>query len=128
MRCILDTHTLLWFLIGSPQLSAKARATIEDTGNVKYVSIASFWEISIKDTLGKLPLHKPYAELFPSCLDKNGFKLLPITFPHLHAHRTLPLIHGDPFDRMIIAQALAEDIPIIGRDPEFSAYGVMLLW
>ena len=78
--------------------------------------------------MGKLTLPAPFEELFPARLDVEGILILPILLPHLHQHRRLPHYHPDPFDRLIIAQALAEDLTVISRDPEFPAYGVKLLW
>ncbi len=128
MKAVLDTHALLWFFAGSSQLSRKALAFIQDRRNTVFVSPASLWEISIKDTLGKLTLPDPFDQLFPDRLDASQFLILPILVPHLHQHRQLPLHHHDPFDRLLIAQALAEDLTLISRDPEFSAYGVRTLW
>lgn len=101
---------------------------MQGAANVLYVSPATLWEISIKDSLGKLTLPAPFADLFPSRLDAENIHLLPILVPHIHRHRTLPAHHHDPFDRLIIAQAMEEDLLLISRDPEFAAYGVRLLW
>ncbi len=128
MKALLDAHTLLWYLAGSSQLSALALATIQDSANALFVSPATLWEIGIKDSLGKLKLPEPFEKMFPARLDADGIVLLPILIPHLHQHRLLPRHHNDPFDRLIIAQALTENIAIISRDPEFARYGVSLLW
>ena len=128
MKALLDAHTLLWYLAGSGQLSAAALAAIQDMANSLFVSPATLWEIGIKDSLGKLTLPEPFEQLFPARLDEIGIVMLPILVPHLHKHRRLPLHHHDPFDRLIISQALVEDFTIISKDSEFGAYGVKLLW
>ncbi len=128
MKALLDAHTLLWFLAGSKKLSEVALKFIQDRQNTLFVSPAVLWEISIKDSLGRLTLPEPFAQLFPARLDASGILLLPILVPHLHTHRGLPFHHHDPFDRLIIAQALAEDLTLISCDSQFPAYGVKLLW
>ena len=128
MNALLDAHALLWYLAGSSELSATALAAIQDSANNLFVSPATLWEIGIKDALGKLTLPEPFEQLFPARLDADGIMLLSVLFPHLHRHRRLPFHHHDPFDRIIIAQALVEDFTIITRDSEFPAYGVKVLW
>ncbi|MCF7785037.1 MAG: type II toxin-antitoxin system VapC family toxin [Prosthecobacter sp.] len=128
MKALLDTHALLWFLAGSNKLGTAALGVIQNPANTLFVSPASLWEISIKDSLGKLTLPQPFAQLFPASLDASGILILPILMPHLHAHRSLPFHHHDPFDRLIISQALTEDLTLVSCDGEFSAYGVKLLW
>jgi len=128
MNVLLDAHALLWFLAGSSQLSAKALSCIQDSQNTIFVSPATLWEISIKDSLGKLTLPESFDQLFPSRLDASNILILPILVPHLHEHRRLPFHHNDPFDRLVIAQALAEDMTLVSCDGEFPAYGVKLLW
>ena len=128
MTALLDTHALLWFLAGSSKLSLRALAFIRDPQSVILVSPAALWEISIKDALGKLRLPEPFEDLFPSRIEASGILILPILVPHLHQHRCLPFHHHDPFDRLMIAQALADDLTLISCDPEFAAYGVRLLW
>ena len=128
MNAIVDAHALLWFFAGSSRLSDKARAYIQDTRNTIYVSPATLWEIGIKDALGKLTLPEPFEQLFPARLEASNILILPILIPHLHEHRRLPFHHGDPFDRLVIAQALAEDFTLVSCDSEFPPYGVKLLW
>jgi len=128
MKYLLDTHTLLWFLAGDRQLSGRARQLIEDPNNEIFLSIASLWEIAIKVNLEKLTLGKPFEELFPEQLHFNSIEILPITVDSLIKLIVLPLHHRDPFDRLIIAQALVEGLPIIGRDTAFDAYGVSRQW
>ena len=129
MDLILDTHTFLWYTGGKPELSDYARELIEDRANTKWVSIASPWEIAIKASTARgIELHVPFAELFPNQLFSNGFELLTISWPHLRQVASLPLHHRDPFDRLIIAQSLAEDMPVVSADSAFDAYGVSRLW
>jgi PIN domain nuclease of toxin-antitoxin system len=128
MNYLLDAHALIWFLAGDSRLGSNALASIHDTRNNLFVSPATLWEISIKDSLGKLTLPKSFDQLFPSSLETADILILPILMPHLHQHRALPFHHNDPFDRLVIAQALVEDITLISCDSEFPAYGVKLLW
>jgi PIN domain nuclease of toxin-antitoxin system len=128
MKALLDAHALLWFLAGSTKRSAGALAFIQDSRNTLFVSPATLWEIGIKDSLGKLILPQPFDQLFPSRLDACNILLLPILIPHLQLHRHLPFHHNDPFDRLVIAQALSEEMAIISCDSKFLAYGAKLLW
>jgi PIN domain nuclease of toxin-antitoxin system len=128
MKALLDAHALLWFLAGSTKRSAGALVFIQDSRNTLFVSPATLWEIGIKDSLGKLILPQPFDQLFPSRLDACNILLLPILIPHLQLHRHLPFHDNDPFDRLVIAQALSEEMAIISCDSKFLAYGAKLLW
>ena len=128
MKYLLDTHTLLWFLQGDKKLSDKARRLIDNPSNKKFLSIASLWEIAIKMSLGKLVLDKSFERLFPEQLYFSRIEILDITVDSLIKLTTLPFHHRDPFDRLIIAQALVEGIPIIGADAAFDAYGISREW
>jgi PIN domain nuclease of toxin-antitoxin system len=128
MKLLLDTHTFLWFIAGSQNLSQSARDLIEDVANENLVSIASVWEIAIKHSIGKLPLAAPFATLIPQQLALNGFDLLPIEVHQLSLVVSLPFHHHDPFDRLLIAQSLAEGIFLVSADANFDAYGVQRLW
>ncbi len=128
MKYLLDTHTLLWFLKGDKKLSDKARRLIDSPRNSKFLSIVSLWEIAVKVSLGKLVLDKPFERLFPEQLYFNRIEILDITVDSLIKLTTLPFHHRDPFDRLIIAQALVEDLPIIGTDAAFDAYGISREW
>ncbi len=128
MKLLLDTHTLLWFIAGSPNLSATARSLIEDTANEKYVSIASLWEIAIKISIGKMSLTPLFDVLFPHQLQVNGFELLPIKVNHTSAIVTLPFHHRDPFDRIMIAQAIEEKMNLVSIDAVFDDYSITRLW
>jgi PIN domain nuclease of toxin-antitoxin system len=128
MRMLLDTHTFLWFVLGDPRLTANATASIEEPGNEKLVSPASYWEIAIKISLGKYTLSKPYEEFMERGIVENGFVILPIELKHTAVLTTLPFHHRDPFDRLIIAQAMVEGIAVVSGDAAFDAYPVTRLW
>ena len=128
MRALLDTHTFLWFLTDDPRLSEHALAILQDPASDVVLSTASLWEIAIKSTLKKLNLSKPFAELFPQELIDNEIGLLPILVRHLAVLTTLPFHHRDPFDRLIIAQAMAEGLPVLGSDSAFASYPVRVIW
>jgi len=128
VRLLLDTHTVLWFLANDPALSATARAAIEDPANHKLVSIATCWELSIKAGLKKLRFVEPVAVFLGRELPANNFDLLAITLAHATAVETLPKHHKDPFDRLRIAQAQIEGIPIVSVDVAFDPYGVTRIW
>lgn len=127
MKLLLDTHTFLWFLDDSPQLSHKGKALLE-ADNALLLSIASLWEIAIKVRLGKLTVAVPIEVLMTQQLTHNDIELLPITVVPLIVVSTLPLHHRDPFDRLLIAQAMVEQLPIVSADPAFDAYPVQRLW
>jgi PIN domain nuclease of toxin-antitoxin system len=128
VKLLLDTHTFLWFIDGSPQPSTAARTLIEEADNEVFLSVGSLWEIAIKVSLGKLSLGQPFERLMPAQLSLNSIELLNITISHTAKVITLPFHHRDPFDRLLIAQALVEDIPLVGVDTVFDAYGVRRLW
>lgn len=128
MNCLLDTHTFLWFLEGSDNLSKRARMSIENTENIKFISIASIWEIAIKLNLGKLKLDIKLEDLKEEII-KNNFQILPLEFEHIIVLSNLEEVHKDPFDRMIISQAIFEKQTIISKDFNFSLYeGIKVLW
>lgn len=124
---LLDTHTLIWFINGSSALSRAARQAIEAEGVMNFVSIASLWEIAIKISLGKLELTTPFQQI-NSQISANGFELLPITFADTVTLSTLPFHHRDPFDRILIAQAVTNGLILISKDQHFSAYGATCIW
>ncbi len=128
MEHLLDTHSFLWFINGDEQLSEKAKIAIQDPDATKYVSIVSFWEIAIKLSLGKIKLDMAYQDL-QQHVSVNGFEILPITFEHTIELTTLDFHHRDPFDRIIIAQALIEKLVLITKDSIFDKYNnLKLLW
>lgn len=128
MRLLLDTQALIWALEGDERLSDPARTALENPANQRSVSMASGWEMTIKAGLGKLTPPIPLPDLFPTRIEGLGFEILPIQATHLHRLLTLPLHHRDPFDRMLIAQALVENLTIVGNDDTFDAYGVQRIW
>jgi PIN domain nuclease of toxin-antitoxin system len=128
MRFLLDTHTLLWSFIGSSSLSARARRLIEDGSNEILVSTVSAWEIGTKVRLGKLPTGEELISDFSFYLKQLGVEALPICMEHALRAGRLPGEHRDPFDRMLIAQAQAEDIPIVSNDRIFDEYHVQRIW
>lgn len=124
MIVLLDTHALIWSLEDSDRLSAAARAIIEDAGNVVLASSASAWEIAIKKALGRLSAPDDLA----AAVDAAGFVKRSITFADAHRLATLAAHHRDPFDRMIVAQALSDGVPIVSRDPQIALYPVQIIW
>jgi PIN domain nuclease of toxin-antitoxin system len=128
VRHLLDTHTLLWYTLANPKLSSTATALILDPANAIVISPASYWEIAIKVSMGKLALQQPFEDFIDACLNKYCFAILPIEPSHASALIRLPFHHKDPFDRMLIAQAIVEAIPVIGGDSAFDAYGIKRLW
>lgn len=128
MKLLLDTHTFLWFIEGSPRLSGHARMLIEDETNEIFLSVASLWELAIKISLGKLHLVQPFEILILQQLSLNNIMLLDITPRHASEVIALPFYHRDPFDRLLIAQSQVEQMPIVGNDPAFDLYPVTRLW
>lgn len=128
MKLLLDTHTLLWFALGDASLSATARQLIEDPANSKFVSPASYWEIAIKISIGKYVLHEPYEAFFDRAIRQNGFLIRPIEPRHTSALTNLPYHHRDPFDRLMIAQAMIESLSLVSIDDVLDAYPIQRLW
>jgi PIN domain nuclease of toxin-antitoxin system len=128
MRLLLDTHSFLWFIGGSHDLSTTARTLIEDASSQPFISVASLWEMAIKLSLGKLSLAQPFELLIPQQMQLNGIELLGIEISHVATVAKLSFHHRDPFDRLLIAQAMVEQIPIVSADIAFDAYAVERLW
>ncbi|MGH9754676.1 MAG: type II toxin-antitoxin system VapC family toxin [Blastocatellia bacterium] len=128
MKLLLDTHTLLWFVLGDAQLSATARRLIEDAANTKFISPTVYWEIAIKISIGKYALNEPYEAFMDHAIHQNGFLILPIELRHAALLTNMPFHHRDPFDRLVIAQALVEGLAIVSADAAFDAYSVQRLW
>jgi PIN domain nuclease of toxin-antitoxin system len=128
MKLLLDTHAFLWFVMGSANLSSKARTFIEDPANENLLSVASLWEMAIKVSLGKLILSVPFNDLIPQQLNANGIGLLNIGIDHVSLLTTLPFHHRDPFDRLLIVQAISEEMPVVSIDAAFDNYGITRLW
>jgi PIN domain nuclease of toxin-antitoxin system len=125
---LLDTHTFLWFIGGDTALSLYARQLIEDRTNERRLSIASLWEMAIKASLGRLTLALSFTDLVAEHVHGNAIELFEILPRHLDVLTTLPFHHKDPFDRMIIAQSQAENMPILSRDSAFDDYAIRRLW
>ena len=121
MKYLIDTHIFIWFVENSPNLSQTLKNTIEDVNSEIFISIASLWEISIKTSIKKLQLNRRYEEIF-AILRDNSIEILPVTFAHTLENNRLPFYHRDPFDRMIVAQAIVENIDFISADAVFDDY------
>jgi PIN domain nuclease of toxin-antitoxin system len=128
MRAILDTHVILWWVTNNPQLSQTVRDIIANSDSTLYLSVASSWEIIVKFNTGKLSLPEPPTQFIQSCLSVNRFENLAIDLPHVLQINTLPDHHKDPFDRILIAQAQAENIPILTVDRLIAQYPVKTIW
>ena len=127
MEYLLDTHAFLWFINGSIELSPQAKDIIQNPKNTMYLSIVSFWEIAIKLNIGKLAIDMSFDELKQEA-DKNYFIILPIQYEDTRIITTLELLHKDPFDRILIAQAIHNNLTLITRDTNFYAYPVKIIW
>lgn len=128
MRLLLDTHTFIWFFRGDFRLSATARVLIENMDNEVLLSKASAWEMAIKQGVGKLDFGLPFKEILVEKLNENRVEILDITLNHIEIIASLPMHHRDPFDRLIIAQGIVENIPIISADAIFDAYPIQRIW
>ena len=129
MTCLLDTSTYIWFVTDDRQLSGEANQLLEDADSIIYLSLVSIWELAIKSQLGRgLTLPKPFHQMVDEELAIDRFRLLSITVSHIKHVYNLPLIHRDPYDRLLIAQSLAEDLPIISSDSIFDRYPIQRLW
>ncbi len=127
MNFLLDTHTLIWFILGDNKLSENSRKLIIENTRRNFVSIASFWEMAIKINLNRLELNSTFEEFIEKS-QENNFEILPISVLHTSIISQLPLHHRDPFDRMILAQAISKDLTIITKDENFHKYDVKLVW
>lgn len=128
MRLLLDTHTLLWFFSGNDKISDTAKILIENPQNHKFISIASIWEMAIKQSQGKLDLEVTAAQYVKEKLIADDFSLLPVQIEHLELISSLPFHHRDPFDRLLISQSITEQIPILSSDKAFNQYSVKRIW
>ena len=122
MRLLLDTHIFIWFFSGNSKLNELGRKLIEEEKNEKLISLATIWEMAIKQSKGKLILGLPLNEYIETKLRLNDFNILPIKLDHLLIVSQLNFYHNDPFDRLLIAQAIAEKVPILSQDSAFNAY------
>lgn len=128
MRVLLDTHAFIWLTSHGPEMSSTAWKMLRDPDNELLVSIASIWEMGIKSNSGKLTLSDPFPWFIRRAFAENKIELLPVSVDHVLRLEKLPRHHKDPFDRMIAAQALEEDVPVIGRDRMLDEYGVDRRW
>jgi PIN domain nuclease of toxin-antitoxin system len=131
VKLLLDTHTFLWHADGDPRVSAVATALLVDPANELFLSVATLWEVAIKVGLKKLALLNAYIPFMTRAITGYGLTVLPITFEDCAAYEALPFPspnHRDPFDRLIITQALRNGMAIVGADQAFDAYGVIRLW
>ena len=128
MKLLLDTCSFIWFLADSPELSANARAAILDPANEVYLSAVSGWEIGRKSARGDLELPARPEVIIPQVRVESGILSLPVTEEEAIGAEKLPLLHRDPFDRMIMSQALVQGMLVVTPDPAFGAYPVRLLW
>lgn len=127
MNLLLDTHALLWFTGGDERLGLAARSTIEALETTAFISMATWWEIAIKCSLGKLVLDDPLEQFISKRL-AEGFRILPIETPHLCGLKDLPFHHRDPFDRLIVAQAIHENMMVCSSDDHFPLYPIKVIW
>jgi PIN domain nuclease of toxin-antitoxin system len=128
VKFLTDTNAFLWFITDSPRLGAKAKALLESRDNERLLSVASIWEIAIKASLGKLTFRKPLEEFIPEQIAINDFTILDISVAHALQIARLPFHHRDPFDRMLVAQCLTENLPLVGSDDALDAYGIQRWW
>jgi PIN domain nuclease of toxin-antitoxin system len=127
MRILLDSHVFLWWVGGERRLPAKLRRAIGSSRSECFLSYASVWEMAIKSSLGKLRLPVPVGKFVAEQCEVNGFTLLPLSLPHIVAVERLPMHHRDPFDRLLVAQAQIEDMPLATHDRTLKAYGIKLV-
>lgn len=128
MNLLIDTHALIWFAQDSPGLSKAARAAIADNSGRAFCSVASIWEMAIKLSLGKLKMSLRLEGGFDRLLEKNGFLMLPVEYRHAARVAVLPWHHRDPFDRLLVAQAMVEGMAVISHDAQLDAYAIDRIW
>ena len=127
MRLLLDTHAFIWYTTDSSRLTATGRSLIDNGENDILLSTASVWEMAIKHSIGRLTFSMPFMEFIKQQIAVNRIDILEITFDHIEVVASLPLHHRDPFDRLIIAQSMAEQIPILSVDAIFDACAIARL-
>lgn len=127
MKLLLDTHALIWYITDNSQLPGTTRQLIEMPENSCYVSVATYWEMAIKNSLGRLAFKASIATIF-NIVEQSGFEILPIHVPHILKATSIPFHHDDPFDRMIIGQAMVDGLSIVTKDRKFPLYDVNVLW
>jgi PIN domain nuclease of toxin-antitoxin system len=125
---LLDTHTLIWAVDDPARLTPAAVVALQDPANQLLVSAATVWEVAIKVGVGKLTLSGPYRQWMTKALADLGAAVLPVTVEYADVLAGLPFHHRDPFDRLLVAQALVETVPVVSGDAQFDAYGVTRVW
>jgi PIN domain nuclease of toxin-antitoxin system len=128
VNLLIDAHALIWGYFDPNQLSAKARSEITNVNNRVFVSPATHWEIAIKMSTGKLKLAESFADFVQHAIFDNGFAILPIELRHTAELVALPYHHRDPFDRLIVAQAMVEKLPVVSADPVLDKYAIQRIW
>jgi PIN domain nuclease of toxin-antitoxin system len=128
MRLLVDSHSLIWAVDDPSRLSPAATAALQDPAHELLVSAATVWEIAIKVGLGKLTLSSSYRDWMKRAITDLGLSMLPVTVDCANAQVALPLHHRDPFDRLLIAQALTDGVPVVSADLQFDAYGITRVW
>jgi PIN domain nuclease of toxin-antitoxin system len=128
VKLLLDTHAFLWWVEGTPALGRRARAAVANPDNEVFLSMASCWELAIKLSLGKLRLTQRLDRFIPEQVTVNSFSLLPIELRHVVGVADLAFHHRDPFDRLLAAQALQDQLAIVSSDRIFRKYGVTVIW
>ena len=127
MNLLLDTHVIIWFITDDKKLPPKIKTIIENPENAAFVSMVSLWEMGIKHSLQKLTLTKELKDVF-KLIEDSGFEIMPVTTEHILENSKLPFHHRDPFDRMLIAQANAEDLKLVSKDDWMKNYQVDVIW
>ncbi len=127
MKLLLDTHTFIWWDNEPQRLSQSHFGALSDSSNTLFLSVVSAWEMQVKSQIGKLKLDRSLKEIIEQQRHINNLELLPVTFEHVLGLQDLPLHHKDPFDRLLIAQAIVEDVTLVSIDPMFGKYPVSLL-
>ncbi len=128
MRILFDTHVFLWAIASDSRLSLKASATFADTETEALLSVATIWEILVKTQRGKLPFPNPAGPYLRDQIQRTSMSILPVALEHVLRIEKLPMHHRDPFDRILIAQAIAESVPIVTADRQFARYDVETIW
>jgi PIN domain nuclease of toxin-antitoxin system len=128
VRLLVDSHVLIWYVSQDKQLSSTARDAITQSSNQLFLSVASLWEIAIKVGLQKLTLSSPYFAWMTQAVADVGLQILPISLEHCDRVVNLPRHHGDPFDRIMIVQAVHEQLEVVSHDAQFDSYGVHRIW
>ncbi len=123
MKVLLDTHTLLWAFANTSRLSKSARRVIESSETIVFVSLASLWELRIKETIGKITLPRT----FYTAIEPAGYEILPLKMRHIQEYGQLPMHHRDPFDRMLVAQARCEQLALVTDDQTLAKYDVQII-